>query len=134
MDTLRGWMGGQPAEEQDAPGASVLAEWNKYSGGSDVEGGRLNGVAAGPAPSASTPFMVGLAGAKFMGSALSGSFNRAASGLHEGATSVGSSVARSPPPLPSPAVSVGVQVARICRSLQLVPTTAVPVAAGLGNL
>jgi len=91
---LRGWMGGQPAEEQDAPGASVLAEWNKYSGGSDVEGGRLNGVAAGPAPSASTPFMVGLAGAKFMGSALSGSFNRAASGLHEGATSVGSSVAR----------------------------------------
>mmetsp|Transcript_10588 Transcript_10588/g.30161 ORF Transcript_10588/g.30161 Transcript_10588/m.30161 type:complete len:244 (-) Transcript_10588:85-816(-) len=86
MQALRSLTG---ATQDSEPSASVLAEWNKYSGdtsSADVETG-----AGGQAPastSATSAFMVGLAGAKLMQKTFSSGFSYAATSVQDGASTV----------------------------------------------
>jgi len=92
MQALRSLTG---ATQDSEPSASVLAEWNKYSGdtsSADVETG-----AGGQAPastSATSAFMVGLAGAKLMQKTFSSGFSYAATSVQDGASTVQTNMSR----------------------------------------
>ena len=53
MQSLQNWFVGSAPDQEPAPGASVLSEWNKYSSGASGSGSGVGTAAAGAAPASS---------------------------------------------------------------------------------